>query len=57
MTSHLLLMIIFALFVSTVFATLLRDDGPGQLRLFGRVLGGMMAGALVIGWLLYPLPF
>ena len=57
MTTHLGLMIMFALFVATVFATLLRDDLPAQLRLFGRVLGGMVGGAIVIGWLLYPLPF
>lgn len=56
-TTHLGLMVVFATFVSIVFATLLRDEPPAQLRLFGRVLGGMVGGAIVIGWLLYPLPF
>ena len=56
MTSHLTLLLLFALFVSTVFATLMRDHPRDQL-LFGlRLFGGFVAAALVIGWLMYPLP-
>jgi hypothetical protein len=56
MTSHLALLLLFALFVSTVFATLMRDHPRDQL-LFGlRLFGGFVAAAFVIGWLMYPLP-
>ena len=57
MTTHLGLMVTFALFVSVVFAVLSRDDVPDQLRLFGRLFGGFVAAGIVVGWLLYPLPF
>jgi hypothetical protein len=50
-------MIVFSLFVALVFAVLLRDETPAQLRLFARIAAGMVAGAIAIGWLLYPLPF
>jgi hypothetical protein len=50
-------MVVFALFVSVVFAVLSRDEVPEQLRLFGRLFGGFIAAGIVVGWLLYPLPF
>jgi hypothetical protein len=54
--SHLLLLIVFAFFVSTVFATLLRDEISQQIR-FGAVLfGGFVVGAVVFGWLMFPIP-
>jgi hypothetical protein len=56
MTSHLLLMALFAALVSTVFATLLRDEPRAQLALGARMLGGFIAVALVLGWLMYPIP-
>jgi len=56
MTSHLGLMIVFALFVSTVFATLMRDDPKQQLMFGARLFAGFIASGIVIGWLLYPLP-
>ena len=53
MTSHLGLMILFAAFVSPVFAALHRDDlasaKPFALRLFAALVGG----AFVFSWLLY----
>lgn len=56
MTSHLGLMILFAVFVSIVFATLMRDTANEQV-LFGlRLFAGFVAAALVMGWLMYPLP-
>lgn len=57
MTSHLGLMVIFALFVSVVFATLTRDEPADQLRLGARLFAGFVAGGILVGWLLYPLPF
>ena len=56
MVSHLLLLIVFAFCVATVFAALLRDDGPSQLRLGARIFGAMIGAAVLLGWLLYPLP-
>jgi len=56
MTSHLGLMVLFALFVSTVFAALMRDDPREQLRFGARLFAGFVGGGVVIGWLLYPLP-
>ena len=56
MTSHVALMIVFALFVSIVFATLMRET-PREQALFGlRLLGAFVSAALVLGWLMYPLP-
>jgi hypothetical protein len=56
MTSHLGLMVIFALFVSIVFATLMRDEPKEQLTFGARMLAGFVGAGVVIGWLLYPLP-
>jgi heme A synthase len=56
MTSHFLVMVLFAALVSTVFAVLLRDDPREQLRTGAMMLGGFVAAALVLGWLMYPFP-
>ena len=56
MTSHVLLMILFAAMVSIVFAVLLRDEPRAQLRTGGMMFGGFVAAALVLSWLMYPLP-
>ena len=56
MTSHLGLMVLFALFVSTVFAALMRDDPREQFQFGARLFAGFVGGGVVIGWLLYPLP-
>ena len=56
MTTHLGLLILFALFVSTVFAALMRDTPKDQLRFGLRLFAGFVASALVIGWLMYPFP-
>ncbi len=56
MASHLLLLILFAFFVSLVFAVLMRDDPRQQLR-FGLILfGGFLVAAIGLGWLLYFFP-
>lgn len=56
MTSHFLLLILFALLVSAVFAALLRDDPRSQARTGAMMFGGFVAAALFLGWLMYPLP-
>jgi len=54
--SHLLLMAIFAFFVSLVFAVIAKDEARDQLRLGGLMFGGFLASAVVLGWLMYPFP-
>jgi hypothetical protein len=56
MTTHVGLMATFAVFVSIVFATLMRDDPSDQLRFGARLFAGFVVGGIVLGWLLYPLP-
>ena len=56
MTSHLAVMAVFALLVSTVFAALMKDDPREQLRTGATMFGAFLAAAIVLGWLLYPLP-
>ena len=56
MTSHLGLMVLFALFVSVVFAALMRDEPREQLAFGARLFGGFIAAGIIAGWLLYPLP-
>jgi hypothetical protein len=55
-TSHLGLMALFSLFVSVVFATLMRDEPREQVTFGLRLFGGFMAAGIVLAWLLYPLP-
>jgi hypothetical protein len=49
-------MALFAAFVSIAFATLMRDAPVEQVRLALKMFGGFVAGAILVGWLLYPLP-
>ncbi|HUE88913.1 MAG TPA: hypothetical protein VMO26_22775 [Vicinamibacterales bacterium] len=56
MTSHLGLLLVFAVFVSVIFAALMRDDPKEQLRFGVRLLAGFVGAALVLSWLMYPLP-
>ena len=52
MTSHVGMMVLFAVCVSTVFAVLMRDELRDQIRLGGRLFAAFVAGAYVTGWLL-----
>jgi hypothetical protein len=54
--SHLLLMAMFAFFVSLVFAVIAKDGLRDQLRFGGLMFGGFLASAIVLGWLMYPFP-
>jgi hypothetical protein len=56
MRSHLVLLVVFAFFVSLVFAVLTKDDLRDQLRFGGLLFAGFIATALVLGWLMFPFP-
>ena len=55
-TSHLGLLLIFSAFVSTAFAVLMRDEPSEQLKFGARLFGTFVGSAVLLGWLLYPLP-
>lgn len=54
--THFLLLVLFAFLVSLVFAVLMRDEPREQLRTGGLLFGAFVGAALVLGWLMYPLP-
>ncbi len=56
MESHFLLMLIFSLCVSAVFAGLMREETREQLVVGAKMFGAMMAAALILGWLMLPFP-
>ena len=56
MTSHLGLLLVFAGFVSVIFAALMRDDPSEQLRLGARLFAGFIGAAIVLSWLMFFLP-
>ena len=56
MQSHLLLLTLFAFFVSLVFAVIAKDDAREQLRFGGLMFAGFLVSAVVLGWLMYPFP-
>jgi hypothetical protein len=56
MQSHMLLLVVFAFFVSLVFAVIAKDEVRDQLRFGGTMFGGFLAAAIVLGWLMYPFP-
>lgn len=56
MASHFVLLLLFAFFVSLVFSVLLRDEPPAQLRLGALMMAGFIGAAVLIGWVMYPLP-
>ena len=55
-TSHFLLMVLYAFLVSLVFAVLLRDKPPEQLKTGAMMFAGFVGVAYVLGWLMYPFP-
>ena len=54
--SHILLMTLYALLVSAFFALLWRSDARGRRKLFLQLFIGMLGGAILLGWLMYPFP-
>ena len=56
MTSHLGLLLLFAFFVSVVFATITKDAPKEQLLLGAKMFGTFIAAAIVLGWVLRLFP-
>ena len=56
MRSHSLLLLLFAFFVSLVFAVIAKDETREQLRFGGLMFAGFLVSAIVLGWLMYPFP-
>ena len=56
MTSHVGLMIVFAFFVSVVFATITKDTPKEQLALGAKMFGMFIGAAIVLGWVLRIFP-
>lgn len=56
MTSHLGLLVVFAILVSTVFAVLQRDSPAEQVRLALLMSCAFIGSAVLLGWLMYPFP-
>ncbi len=54
--SHFVLLLIFSACVSAVFAALMREDAREQMTLAAKMFAGLVAAAVVIGWLMYPFP-
>jgi hypothetical protein len=54
--SHLTLMALYAFLLSAFFALLWRRGAKLRLRLFLQIFGGLLGGALLLGWLMYFFP-
>ena len=56
MTSHFGLMILFAMFVSLIFATIAKDKPAEQARLGAQMFAMFIAAAIVLGWVMRVFP-
>ena len=56
MTSHLGLMLLFAFFVSLIFATIAKDTPAEQARLGVRMFAMFIGAAIVLGWVMRIFP-
>jgi hypothetical protein len=55
--THAGLLVVFAFFVSLVFAVIARDTPQEQLALGLKYFGAFVAAGFLLGWLMFPLPF
>jgi hypothetical protein len=56
MTSHFGLLLVFAFFVSVVFATITKDTPREQFVLGAKMFATFIGAALVLGWVLRLFP-
>jgi hypothetical protein len=54
--SHFTALVIFGVIVSTVFALITKNEPRDQLRYGIFVFLSFLAVAVVVGWIMYPLP-
>jgi hypothetical protein len=54
--SHLLILVVFSFLVSTVFATLLREDTRSRLRFGLFAFAAFVLSTLILGWVMSPFP-
>jgi len=55
-SSHLLILVVFSFLVSTVFATLLRDDTRSRLRFGLLAFAAFVLSTVILGWVMSPFP-
>ena len=56
MTSHFGLMLLFAFFVSLIFATIAKDTPAEQAKLGARMFAMFIGAAIVMGWVMRIFP-
>ena len=56
MQSHFFSMLLFAGFVSLIFAVLMKDELADQVQLGGILFASFVATAVVLGWIFFPFP-
>jgi hypothetical protein len=56
MVSHLLLLVLFAVLVSTVFAVLQKDTWREQARLAAKMTAAFVGFAVLAGWVMLAFP-
>ena len=54
--SHALLMTLYALLVSLFFTILWKRERRAQVKLFVQLFLGMVGGAILLAWLMFPFP-
>jgi cytochrome bd-type quinol oxidase subunit 2 len=57
MKNHILLMFIFSVLVSLVFAFITKEGIKERLKYFLFLLGSFVLLSIAAGWLMYPFPF
>ena len=54
--THFGLMLLHAGLVGVFFAFLTQDTARARRRVFLKIFGGMVVGALALAWIMYPYP-
>ncbi len=54
---HFPALVLFAFFVSVVFGVLSKDTPRDQLIYGAKVFGAFIGIAILLGWIMYPLPW
>lgn len=56
MTTHFGLLVLFAAFVSLIFAVIAKDTPKEQAKLGFSLMGSFVGAAIALGWLMRALP-